>query len=142
MPMEEALIARLNGAATINTITGDGVPGPAGRQAISWFDRQRGDPLPGITLSKISPVREYDHSGPDRLDRPRVQIDCYARTSAAAAALHRAVRAEMEAGADVAGIRFHPAQLDGEGWTFDGEEDGGEPLYRASQDFLFYFEEL
>lgn len=128
--MEEALVARLTAVAT-----------PAGDR-VSWFERVRGDALPALTLTKVSPGREYTHDGPDGLDGPRVQIDSWAATPEDAAGLSRAVLPVMEAGADVGGVRFHPAELVGETWLAEGEQDGGAPIYRVMQDFIFYHEEL
>lgn len=131
--MEEALITRLAGATAIADIADD---------RISWFARVRGDGFPALLLSKISPGREWTHDGPDGLDGPRVQFDCYARDEVTAATLARAVQAELEQAADVDGWRFHPAFLAGEQWIDEGEQDGGEPLFRVSLDFIFYHEEI
>lgn len=129
MPMEEALVARLVAAAT-----------PAGER-ISWFGRQRGDALPAGVLFKVSPGEDWTHEGPDGLLHPRVQIDSYAATETDAAALSRAIHAEMQLQRTVGGVTFYPAQLAGEQWIDEGEQDGGDPLFRVSQDFQFYHEE-
>lgn len=131
--MEEDLIARLAGVSSIAALVGD---------RISWFGRQRGDALPALMLSKISPGREWTHTGPDGLDRPRVQFDCWAAGDGDAAALARALRDALELSADVGTTRFHPAMIDGEGWSDDGEQDGGAQLFRISQDYLFFHETL
>ena len=137
--MEAALIARLVGAAAVNAIVAKDV---AGDEAISWFGRQPKDELPALTLTLVSPGREWTHSGPDNLDRPRVQIDCWADTSTEAAALALAVRAEMEQARDQSGVRFHPAMLAGAQWADEEELDGGARIFRISQDWLFYYEEI
>ena len=131
--MEEALITRLAGVSAVADLVDD---------RISWFARVRGDGVPALSLGKISPGREWTHDGPSGLDRPRVQIDHWAATETEAVALARAVQAEMEVQADVAGTRFHPAMLDGEGWTDEGEQDGGAPLFRISRDYFFYHEQI
>lgn len=136
MAMEEALIARLD--AAVGMLVGSDADGDP---AIKWGDRPRGV-LPALVLTKVSPGRDYDHDGWDGLDEPRVQFDAWAATAEAAAELSRAVLAEMEAGADVDGVRFHAAMLDSETWSDEGEQDGGAPLFRVSQDFLFYHEEI
>lgn len=133
MPMEEDLVARLTGDAAVAAIVG---------QRVSWFGRQRGDGFPALVLSKISPGREWTHDGPDELDRPRVQIDAYSDDPDEALALSRAVRAEMETTADVGDTRFHPAMIDTDQLVDDGELDGGQPLFRAVQDYQFYHEEI
>lgn len=132
MAMEEALVERLVAVAGVAGIAGD---------RISWFGRQRGDALPALTLSKISPGEEWNHSGPDRLDRPRVRFDCWSAEADDAAALGRAVKAEMRETAEVGGVRFHPAMLDAERWIDQGEQDGGELLFHVQIEMLFYFEE-
>lgn len=133
MGMEADLIARLIADAGVAAVAGT---------SVSWFARNRADELPALVLSKISPGREWTHSGPDNLDRPRVQFDAYARVQEDAAALATAVQVLMEAGGDEGTTRFHPAQLEGEIWSDEGEQDGGLPLFRISQDFLFYHEEI
>lgn len=133
MAMQHDLVMRLQLAAEVGALAGD---------RVSWAGFQRGDGLPGIALYMISPGREWTHSGPDGLDRPRVQVDCRAATIEAAFELARAVRDELETAADVGGTRFHPAMLDGEGFIDEGEQDGGDPLFRVSQDFLFHHEEI
>lgn len=138
MAMEEALVARLAGAAAIAALlptAGDG------SKPVSWLGRQRGDPLPAILLAHVSPGREWDHAGPDELDLARVQIDCVATNSAKLAALARAVQAEMEQARTQSGVLFHPAQLEMQGWSDEGEIDGGETHFRAMLDFTFYHEE-
>ena len=132
MAMEEALIARLAGAAGIAALAGS---------RISWAGRVRGDPLPCLVLHLIAPGRAWSHDGPDGLDHPRVQFDAWAATLDDALALARAVRGEMEQAASQDGVTFHPAMLASAQWTDEGEQDGGSPLFRASQDFQFYYEE-
>lgn len=137
MSMEADLVARLIADAGVAAVAGT---------SVSWFSRNRADELPALVLSKISPGREWSHSGPDGLDHPRVQFDSYARVQEQAQALAVAVQVLMEAGGDVVGsggtTRFHPAQLEGELWSDEGEQDGGLPLFRITQDFTFYFEEI
>lgn len=131
MAMEEALVARLVAA----------LGGTVGNR-VSWFERQRGDGLPALTLNPVSPGRSYAHDGPDELDGPRVQIDCWAARADTVQALRRAVRAEMETAADVAGVRFYPAFVENDTWIGADEQDSGEPLFRVILDFQFYHEEL
>lgn len=130
--MEEALVARLVAATAITALVG---------QRVSWFERQRGDALPALTLTKVSPGRDYAHDGADGCDGPRVQIDCWANTDSHALALRNALIAEMEQGAVVGGVTFHPAQLELESWVGEETVDGGERLFRAILDFQFYHEE-
>lgn len=133
MAMEEDLIARLIGSTAIGAMIGD---------RANWGGRVRGDAPPSITLHKVSPGREWTHDGPDGVDRPRVQFDCFGATDDAAAALSRLVRAEMETPAEIGATQFHPAMLEGEQWIDEGELDGGDPLFRVLLDLMFYHEEL
>lgn len=128
MAMQEALVARLTAAL--------------GDDRVSWFGLQRGDGFPATALNQISVVEEWTHGGCDGIEQARVQMDHYARTPDAVAARARVAQAEMRGAAEVTGWRFHPAERDGEQWIDDGEQDGGAPLFRISQDFVFYHEEL
>lgn len=128
MPIEEALAARLTAAL--------------GDARVSSFGPNRGDAYPKTVFNEISPGEEWTHEGPNSIARPRVQMDHYGRTRSEVTARARAAKAEMRVAATVAGVRFEPAQCDGERWIDEGEQDGGQPLFRISQDFLFYFEEI
>lgn len=131
--MEEALVARLVGVTAIAAHVGS---------QVSWGGFQRGDGSKAIALFKISPGREWTHGGPDNLDRPRVQFDCRGANATEALSIARLVQAEMEGGADVSGIRFHPAMIEGDGFVDEGETEGGVAFFRVSHDYLFYFEEI
>lgn len=133
MAMEEALVERLTESAPISAYAG---------QRVSWFWFQRGDTGTRIALTMVSPGENWTHEGPDGLLHPRIQVDCRAETASAAVALARAVTAEMHQAADVAGVRFHPAQKVGERFVDEGEQDGGLHFYRVSLDFLFYHETI
>jgi Protein of unknown function (DUF3168) len=131
--MEAALITRLNAVPAITGLTGD---------RISWFDRVRGDGLPALVLTQISPGREYTHDGPDELDRPRVRFDCWADDQVSAKALARAVLTTMESAADVGDVRFWPAELQVARDLPEAEQDGGAALFRVQQEFLFFHETI
>ena len=128
--MEEDLVARLTSAQAVAAIVGDNV---------NWFERTRGA-FAELTLFKVSPGREWNHNGPDGLDRPRIQFDCWAGSAETAAALGRAVVGEMEQARAVGGTRFWPGQLLAEDWTSEGEDGGGTPVFRARLDFEFFHE--
>lgn len=133
MAMKEALVARLTGAAPIAAFVGS---------KVSWGGFQRGDVPNAIALFMIFPGEDWTHDGPDGLDRPRVQIDCRSTAADTAEAMAKAVRDEMRQLVEVGGIRFHQGMRDGEETNDDGEQEGGGALFRVSQDFLFYFEEI
>lgn len=128
--MEEALLARLLAASPIAAIVGD---------RVDWDDRS--DPMPSLTLTKVSPGREWTHDGPDGLDDPRVQFDCWASTKAARTALARAVLAEMEQPRVAAGWRFHEGSVELERWTREDDLPGEIPVFRAQLDFTFFHQE-
>lgn len=111
----------------------EGLGGPS----VTWSGRVRGDGVPAIVLTLVSPGRDYDHGGPTGEDESRVQIDSYGSTDDEAAALALAVRAMMEAPATVGGTRFEEGFLDAEQDYDEGEQDGGSLLFRVSQDFIF-----
>lgn len=133
--MEEELIARLKAAAGIAAL----IDGP---KRISLFERVRDADLPALTVLVVSVEDGWSHEGPTGLDWKRVRIDCWAATRPAVVALARAVRAEMQEQRDRDGVRFHPARRDAERSIDEGEQDGGSPLFRVSQDYTFYHEEI
>lgn len=138
MPMEEDLVARLAADATVASLIGRDTDGVA---SISWGDPVQASPSPWLVLTLVYPGRDYDHNGPTGQDEPRVQIDSMAITNDQCAALARAVRGCLEPGGVVGATRFHEAFLDGESWIDEGEQDGGVPLFRISQDYIFMHEE-
>jgi hypothetical protein len=139
MAMEEDLVARLAGDAAIGAAIGrdaDDVP------SISWGLPLQGASRPWLVLSKVSPGRDYTHGGADGLDGPRVQFDVLADTDVATATLARAVCTVMQQAAEVGGTRFHEGFLEAETWIDEGEQEGGGAVFRVSQDFTFYHEEI
>jgi len=132
MAFEEALVARLTGASAVSALVGS---------RVSFFGRQRADSLPTISLTKVSPGRQWSHDGPDNLDRARVQVDCWALTDTAALALSRAVLGVLEVSATVGSTVLHPAMLDGESFDEELSAEGGARIFRVRQDFMIYHEE-
>lgn len=127
--MEEALAARLCAATAVAAIAGT---------RVSWFERPRRAGLPCVVMTMISPGREWTHAGPDGLDRPSVQFDCWAASDAAALSLARAVIAEMEQPRTVSGWVFHEASLEGQQIDAPDDLEGGLKLFRVSLDFTFF----
>lgn len=128
MAMEEALVARLRAAAPVAAIIGT---------RVSWFERPRRGGLPCLVLTMASPGREWTHDGPDGLDRPRIQFDCWAESDTAAMALARVVLAEMESARTVADWVFHEAAIETHRTDMDDLE-GGLKLFRVSMDLMFF----
>lgn len=133
MPMAENLVARLTADAGVAALVAD---------RVAWFGKARGDGYPCVIISEIDPGRDYTHGGPDGLDGPRLQIDCYGRTDVEAVTLGRAVLACMEAPATIGSTKFYGAFLEGRQTIDDGEMMGGETLMRVSLDLTFYHEEI
>lgn len=133
MPMEEALIARLQGALDVALYAG---------VQYSWFGFNRGERGPRVALTLISPGEEWTHDGPDGLCEPRVRFDVEGEDAVQITDLARAVIREMHCAADIDDTRFHPAQLAADR-TFDlDENDGGDPRFRRQLEFLFFHEEI
>jgi hypothetical protein len=128
MAMEEALIARLSAVAGLSGIS------------VAWFERPRS--FPAVTLSKVTPGRDYTQDGPDGLDIPVVQFDCWSLDSEQVVAMARALRAEMEITTDktVSGWLFHVGFLTFENWSTE-DLDGGKTVFRAQQDYNFAHEQ-
>lgn len=105
--------------------------------AVSWFEKNRKKNYPAVILNTIDAGRDYHHGGASGLDEPRVQIDSYGTTPAQADALALAVRAAMEAAQTYGSTVFGPGFLESENTFTEGEQDGGQRLYRVSQDYTF-----
>lgn len=118
-----------------------GVGGLVG-DAVSWSGRVRGDTLPALVLTMVSPGRDWAHDGPTGEDESRIQFDSYAATVDGADALAQAVRDMMEVPATVGTTRFEEGFLDAEQDFDEGEQDGGSPLFRISQDFIFLHSQI
>lgn len=129
MTMHGDLRMRLKDDAGVAAIVGD---------AVRWFEKNRTDSYPCVILNTIDAGRDYTHDGPDPLEYPRVQIDCYGTTPAEADALSLVVRAAMEAAGTWGATRFGPGFLESENSFTEGEQDGGQRLTRLSLDFTFY----
>jgi hypothetical protein len=129
--MEEALRARLAAVPAIVALTGD---------RISWFGRGRAGGTE-LTLFDVTPGEDWTHDGPMALVEARVQIDAWSVDPDDVLALSRAVRTEMQTEVTIEGWRFEPASLEAKASTDEGEQDGGDPLFRVRQDFLFFHEE-
>lgn len=128
MGMKVDLVTRLTSNPAIAALVG---------YEVTWGDRFRGGALPAITLLMVSPGRDYDHSGPNGEDEPRVQFDSWGRTDEEADAVATAIRSCMELPAIVGETQFEEGFLDSEATVDEGEQDGGEALFRVSQDYIF-----
>lgn len=116
--MEEALIAHL--------LADSGVAALAGTRVYPVL-RPQGEPLPAITVTRITGGPGYTLEGSDELADSIAQVDCWAGTYADAKLLARAVKA---AAAGVAGVQ---------GVFIDAERDSvarpaNENIFRTSID--------
>lgn len=107
--MEGDLIARLRGNTQVAAAAG--VFG--GRPAIDIHERKSNDhgAFPAVVLTKIAPGREYDHDGPDALERPRIRFECFALSGAESILMARAVRDALEVAETAGGTRFHRGKV-------------------------------
>lgn len=94
--------------------------------------------LPAITYFKVSGRRVHSSTQALRLSGPRIQIDCWALTYAAAHALAELVRKRIDA------YRGAMGSQDVQGVFFETERDLYEPdpkQFRVSRDYFVWFEE-
>jgi hypothetical protein len=99
---------------------------------------------PSIVYSRISGVGDHHNEGPTGLARPRIQIDAWAQKADQASILADQVKARIDGfkGSMVYGNAG--AEVIVQGVFFDSERedyDDGAKLYRASRDYLIWFEE-
>lgn len=84
----EVVRGLLNAAAPVTALVSD---------RISPVPRAQGETLPAVVLRVVSTVPTWHLRGDGNLDEVRVQVDSYAATATAAAALSDAVRAALGA---------------------------------------------
>lgn len=123
MLVEEALIAQLATKAGVTALVRSRIyPGMIPAKAA----------LPAIRYQKVSGPREQTLTGPAGLSYPRLQLDCLARTKAAAAGLAEAIRnaldGEMQTwwGGEETGVWIEYVELADEGEVYDDATDTDE----------------
>jgi hypothetical protein len=116
---------RLTTYAGLTTLVGDRV----------WaVDTEQGEVAPYCVYSQISGGRRYSHSGYSGLQRPRMQVNCYAKTYEEAKDVAAQVTAALESwpGVNAAvGSAFQQNEID----LFDAET----VLYFVPVDFLIWY---
>lgn len=132
--MEEALVARLRATAAIAALVGT----TNSRPAIDWIERP--EVLPAITLQDVTSGRDYTHGGATDLERPIVQIDCWAGTYGEAKLIARAVIAEMETQETVSGTAFGFSFVEASRSMDPEDLGGGIKVFRQSLDFRVWFQ--
>lgn len=106
MDLEQAITARLLGAAPVTAIAG---------ARVYWDERPQASALPALVLQVISDPRPQHLQGFNSLRATRVQVDALAATRASARALIEAAIAALVPEAIVGGITFNRGQVDGGG---------------------------
>lgn len=127
--MEEALRSYLLGTASITAVCS---------QRIHWAVRPQGSPYPALVLTLISGAPERTFSGPDPLERARVQIDAYALSYGAAKQLARLVKEALSnLTFNNSGVTFWAFSENERDLTDTGATDA-ERIHRISSDFLIW----
>lgn len=124
MSMETELRALLQAAS---------IPGTS-PAAINWAEHPQGVGRPYVVLTLVNDMQGTVMSGPDGLRSSRVQIDCYATTYAAVAAMRDAVQAAISG---FRGGNFRAIIFDGARSLRDPGE--AEAVHRMSLDFLTHW---
>jgi hypothetical protein len=127
--MEADLLARLLAAPAVAALAGT-------RGA--WNERPERDALPSFTLTLVTPGRDYTHDGPDPLQGPAVQVDCWGDTPDDAKALADAITAAIEPPATAGATAFRHAFLT-TGFDAPVEDlDGGVRVHRRVLQFTIW----
>ena len=134
MGMEADLLTRLGAVTGLAPLSG----------RIAWIERPRksSPEFPALVMTIVSPGRQWTLSGPDNLDRPRIQFDFYGTSLDQLRDLFAAFRDEMETTpfVDVGATRFHPAMLDTQRDMPAEDLANGIRIFRFNADFQFYHE--
>lgn len=128
--MQQELTARLLATPALSALVGN---------RITWGERVKKEPLPAITIMEVSPGRNYVHAGADPTGSPRLQFDCYGRTSVEAKAVADALIATLEQPATQGTIAFSKSILEAERGPLIEDVGGGLKVHRFSQDFFVWF---
>lgn len=99
---------------------------------INWGASPQSYAATHVVMTMVSDQEGMTMQGPDGLRRGRVQVDCYAPTYAAAAAVADAVRACLSG---YRGGRFHGIFFAGSRDLRDTGDDAAD-IYRVSLDFM------
>ena len=127
--MEADFITYLLGYAPLTALVG---------QRIQPRARTQGDPLPGLTVSRISGGAQYAGDGEIGIQEVRVQVDAWASTYREAATIADAVFERLSATADVTqgGTTFKFIEQDMRQDLHESGSQAAEYPYRVQQDFI------
>lgn len=130
--MDEALTSLLLASATLTALIGEGTG-----SRLYWDVIAQGKASPAVALYKISAIPDHTHRGPSGLVQSRVQIDCRAKTRAAALEVSRVIEALLDGYSGTVGtIRFGSILKDGERSSFDKTE--AEAFFVISTDYMIW----
>lgn len=131
--MLTALVTRLASDAGVSAYVDD---------RVSVAERNEGEGLPALVITKVSPGRDYHHRGADSLFEPMVQFDCYAVSYSEARMLADEVIGAIEPAAFVNGVSFGQSFLRADrDMTPPADKAGGARIYRISLDFNIFYKE-
>lgn len=104
---------------------------PASR--INWGEAPQGEDRPYAVLHLISVNQGHHMQGPEALEQSRVQVDVYAPAFGEARSMASAVKAALDfhSGGNFLSIFFAGMRQ-----SRETSETAGEPLHRASLDFM------
>ncbi|MEP9401861.1 tail completion protein gp17 [Sphingomonas silueang] len=132
--VEEALRALLLSTAPLAALVG---------RRVDWGLRPQGDPLPGLTLQRISDAPVMNLAGPSGWSRARIQLDAWGRTFKEARDIGDllAGRGGLLVGLrrDVAGIRLRGFVVVRRSGTDSTRTD---PIHRDSIDLMLTYTAL
>jgi hypothetical protein len=138
------MVADIRAAVRAFLLADEGIAAAVGERIFPLLLPQ-GERRASIVYTVISELSDPTMTGPSGLSRVRMQVDCWAPSADAADALGRAVEARLDGyqgpmtgeGSPAESVAVQGAFLDDERDDYDGEAD----LYRASRDFIVWFEE-
>lgn len=131
MPIEDGLVALLSADSGVSALVGN---------RIHPLVLPRKPTYPALVYQRISGERVRSLSGPSGRARPRIQIDAYAQTYAAAKAVAKAVEDALDGYAGPAGTdRIDAASLEGDRDLH--EDELRKPIFRVTADYFISYRE-
>jgi hypothetical protein len=107
---------------------------------VSWTDRNPGEGMPAITLTRIGRTRFYSHDGTAGAGEVRTQVDIFANSPAEAEELEEAVIALIEPPAIVGSTKFGASFLNDSPDLQPETIAGGIRVFRRAPDIQIFYE--
>lgn len=108
----------------------------------SHIERNQGEPLPALVLTRFGGRREMFHDGPSGLVESRLQVDCYGLTQIESWILSRAVCTRISGRRFAqSGLSFDGVFLDDERQSSEAATSEGVRVFRTSLDFTIWHQE-